>query len=1029
MRRTALGAGALIVSLGACDSLDRAEPPAPSATGAALLPAGGPVPAAMPVPSVQAPPALLVRMSPEKASEPLAIARAEVGVVITGFLAETTTTLTFRNPHDRALEGDLVFPLPDGATVSGYALDVAGEMVEGVVVERQEARVAFEQEVRKGIDPGLVEWVKGNNFRTRVWPVPARGARTVRLRYVSELVMRKRGDVLDARYALPLRFRQPIDELALKVEVVRSTTRPEVEGGGIANFRFDTWQDRYVAQARLERAQLSQDLLIALPSVPRESVVIEKDDKGQAYFVIVDFPDVPRVRRPAPKARRVGLFWDASLSREEADHGRERALLETWLQRAGDLDVDVVVFRDIPEPPKTFAVRGGDAGPLVSFLEKLTYDGATNLGALRFTRDHDYDLLFSDGLANFGDKTPPAAEVPVYAVGVDSQADHPLLGHLSRESGGEYLDLRRLGIAEAADSIGSAGLSLPSVDYEAGGIADLIPAGPRRIPGRLALAGRLLAPAATVHLRYGEGSESRSRDYTLRQADASPGRLVPHFWAQQRAAELSVRPERNHDELLALGRQFGIVTPGSSLLVLETVEQYVQHRIEPPRHRAAMLAEYRQRVQREQSTEKKKKADKLARVREMWSRRVQWWEREFRYDGNFKYREPSVNEGVAGAVAGGVPGGVVGGVVGGLPAPPPPAPRAASAPLGTEEMVMVTAAADAVESKKPAGAAGQAVIVLKPWDPATPYLSALRQAGRAGAYAAFLSQRRQYGASPAFYFDCADYFLREGQAEIGRRILSDLVELQLEEPRLLRIAAHRFQQIGALDTAVDLFERVRRLRPEEPQSLRDLALSLEARADAGRQKTGKGSPGIAVDYLKAVDLLNRVVLGDWDGRFPEVEVIALEEANRIMAIVERDPGFGPASFPVDARLRKVLDTDLRIVMTWDTDETDMDLWVTEPSGEKCFYSHALTVTGGMISNDFTGGYGPEEYLVRRAMAGEYRIQANFYGSNAQTLTGPTTVQATVITHFGRSNEERRSLTLRLTEAKEVIDVGTARFAP
>ena len=38
--------------------------------------------------------------------------------------------------------------------------------------------------------------------------------------------------------------------------------------------------------------------------------------------------------------------------------------------------------------------------------------------------------------------------------------------------------------------------------------------------------------------------------------------------------------------------------------------------------------------------------------------------------------------------------------------------------------------------------------------------------------------------------------------------------------------------------------------------------------------------------------------------------------------------------PLDARLIKNLDTDVRIVLTWDADQTDVDLWVTEPSGEK-----------------------------------------------------------------------------------------------
>ena len=51
-------------------------------------------------------------------------------------------------------------------------------------------------------------------------------------------------------------------------------------------------------------------------------------------------------------------------------------------------------------------------------------------------------------------------------------------------------------------------------------------------------------------------------------------------------------------------------------------------------------------------------------------------------------------------------------------------------------------------------------------------------------------------------------------------------------------------------------------------------------------------------------------------------------------------------------------------MTWHADNTDIDLWVTEPSGEKAFYQHNRTTIGGLVSRDFTQGYGPEEYMVR-----------------------------------------------------------------
>ena len=119
--------------------------------------------------------------------QPVVLEGLDISVVVTGMLAETTQTLTFRNPNRRVLEGSLTFPLPDGAVVCGYAIDLDGAMIDGVVVAKQEARRILEAEIRKGVDPGLVEHVQGNVYRTRIYPLPAGGTRTVRLTYVSEL--------------------------------------------------------------------------------------------------------------------------------------------------------------------------------------------------------------------------------------------------------------------------------------------------------------------------------------------------------------------------------------------------------------------------------------------------------------------------------------------------------------------------------------------------------------------------------------------------------------------------------------------------------------------------------------------------------------------------------------------------------------------------------------------------------------------------------------------------------------------------
>ena len=76
---------------------------------------------------------------------------------------------------------------------------------------------------------------------------------------------------------------------------------------------------------------------------------------------------------------------------------------------------------------------------------------------------------------------------------------------------------------------------------------------------------------------------------------------------------------------------------------------------------------------------------------------------------------------------------------------------------------------------------------------------------------------------------------------------------------------------------------------------------------------------------------------------------------------------GITDIPLDKRLIKPIDCDMRITMTWDADNTDIDLHVIEPSGERAFYGHNRTTIGGRVSRDFTQGYGPEEYMLRKAM--------------------------------------------------------------
>jgi len=488
------------------------------------------------------------------------------------------------------------------------------------------------------------------------------------------------------------------------------------------------------------------------------------------------------------------------------------------------------------------------------------------------------------------------------------------------------------------------------------------------------------------------------------------------------------------------------------------------------------------------------KPDKLAAVLEMWQGRLKWWSTEFEYPKDFKYR-PSKND----KPGQGEPSG------GEAPEAPPPTAdgdRPPAEPVPDEQPAEEPEAEDAAEAapdepapegpatggrpaRRPspgpiAGEAGrppesrQPGIVIKPWDPKTPYLKELRAAEPQAAFEVYLSNRAEYGNSPAFYLDCADHFYKTHRLDLSLQVLSNLAEMELENPQVLRVLGHRLGQMRYFDLSVLTFEEVLRLRPEEPQSYRDLALALARRAEersctdlpaldprteldeSADRVMPSGTPPpepapppdppentpprgvkhmttedardvyrrVREDYARAIELLGKVVLGHWDSRFTEIELIALEELNWL---IPRAKAAGVKQIPLDTPLIQLLDVDVRIVMTWHADNTDIDLWVIEPSGEKAFYSHNRTTIGGLVSQDFTGGYGPQEYMVRKAMPGVYTIKANYFGSRATRLLGAVTVQVDVFTNYGRENEDHRAITIQLKDEKETVTIGQIEF--
>ena len=104
-----------------------------------------------PPPTAWRPPVLHVQV----AEQPIRLQALKVDVEVSAGVAETRVQMEFFNPNRRVLEGKLQFPLSSGQIVSGFALDVDGELRDAVPVEKARAQQVFELGSRSGGSPSL----------------------------------------------------------------------------------------------------------------------------------------------------------------------------------------------------------------------------------------------------------------------------------------------------------------------------------------------------------------------------------------------------------------------------------------------------------------------------------------------------------------------------------------------------------------------------------------------------------------------------------------------------------------------------------------------------------------------------------------------------------------------------------------------------------------------------------------------------------------------------------------------------------
>jgi tetratricopeptide (TPR) repeat protein len=809
-------------------------------------------------------------------------------------------------------------------------------------------------------------------------------------------------------YRLPMDYDEAIERFSLKATVWRSAEKPQLTGGLSNELKFDAESNNYTASFVRRNYAANKPLEFSLPvpaNIPR---TLMQSASGSYYFVALYAPktDTP----PKKWGNRLGIIWDVSMSGLQRNIKKELELLDIIIKEKINLSVTVYLLNNKFTNAGTFQITQGNWENLRNTLETAVYDGGTDYSTVRIPNsDFDELILFSDGLSTLSDASIAGLNRQLHCVVSSPRADYSALRLLASQNGGKFINLNALSPAGLYRELTTETLYFLGVEKPAS-VREVYPSIPVPVDGNFSVAGILDASSANITLLFGYGGKVQTKTAVKLQSNSADRQgFVHRIWAQKKINELDMQYDKNRDELTQLGQQFGIVTRNTSLIVLETLQDYLTYDITPPED---MREEYMLRRKNIESTRLRTQQNLLNNAIIIADDLKEWWNTDFK-PVKPKYPEPDKKLEIA-VVEEEAEEITVGDVQ-------MSQNKEATVDFSEESMDEVTvvafgtrrdAANVASEQKRIAPTqrhANEPVIKIVPVRQDNDY-AGLFTGISSDDYRKYLEIRSEYINTPTFFFNVADLFFKNGDREKAIRILTSIADMELENASLFRLLGYRLKEYGEYDSEEYVCKKVIQWRPMEPQSYRDYALAL---ADGGK-------------YQEAVNSLYSVLTQSYSGNIINsnagMEEVVITELNNLISGSNADYSF------IDSHLVYNMPVDIRVVINWNMNNTDIDLHVKDPGQETCYYSNRRTKIGGRISADMTSGYGPEQFMLKKAVKGVYEVFVNYFGDSQVKAEGPSTVMIEIFTDYADKTRKRQVVCVQLSGNEKANNQGLLKIA-
>jgi Ca-activated chloride channel homolog len=560
-------------------------------------------------------------------STPLWLEKYDASVTITDQIAVTHVDQTFKNETSNRLEGVFIFPLPDNAVVTELALWINGVRQVAKIMGAASADSAYQAIVRRSIDPALLQYMGKNVFKLQVFPIEANGntmsERRIEITYAELLPYRlqevdytffmktvnlspkpvQRASIVfecNSQKKI-LSFSSPTAGSEPKLSIIKKSDTQYV--GTYGNENTNSEKD-FTLAIKYEHADYSLKNLTYSPRTDSLKMFFDTTGDNPYYLLWVTPPDTAQAIK-----KNVVFVADISSSMSGSRIIQLRAALKSMIAILGPSDMfNIIPFStSITSFKPTLVTTSAENKTAASeFVNQLTEKGLTDIeDAFKTACATAWDdtsvnaiVFLTDGQPTWPAETNAARVVDtvkkcnskgasIFTFGIGEEVNDTLLKRLARENSGFYTKI------STDDSISGVmekfmhAISYPlikNITMSYGGMEtyDVMPNPmPNLYAGtQLTLLGRYkTAGEYQIAFKGKRGKDSMAISEKLAfPSGAGSHPFVPRMWASAKIDalldDISLYGQKKElvDAVKALGLKYSIVTPYTSLLVIEPIK-------------------------------------------------------------------------------------------------------------------------------------------------------------------------------------------------------------------------------------------------------------------------------------------------------------------------------------------------------------------------------------------------------------------------------------------------------------------------